>query len=46
MTVAFNLAEAKAHFSELLRRIEEGEDVVLARGGEPIARVIKLAKET
>lgn len=45
MTATFNVADAKAHFSDLLRRVEAGEEVVLARGGTPIARVTKLSSE-
>lgn len=45
MTTTFNVADAKAHFSDLLRRVEAGEDVVLARGGKPIARVTRLSAE-
>ncbi|AIE83564.1 type II toxin-antitoxin system Phd/YefM family antitoxin [Fimbriimonas ginsengisoli] len=31
--------EAKAHFSELLRRVEEGETVVVTRHNKPIAEI-------
>jgi prevent-host-death family protein len=37
-----NVAEAKAHFSELLARAEAGEEIVIARGGRPIARLMPL----
>ena len=33
------LAEAKAHLSHLLDRVEAGEDVVITRRGQPIARI-------
>ena len=36
MTV--NLAHAKTHLSELLDRVESGEDVVITRHGKPVAR--------
>ena len=39
MTITVSVAEAKAKLSELLRRAEGGEDVLLARNGEPIARL-------
>jgi prevent-host-death family protein len=32
--------EAKTHLSRLLQRVEAGEEVVIARGGEPIARLV------
>ena len=34
-----NLAQAKAHLSELLDKVAGGEDVVITRHGRPIARV-------
>jgi prevent-host-death family protein len=34
-----NVAEAKARFSELLRRVSSGEEVVIARDHRPIARL-------
>ncbi|TGN37715.1 type II toxin-antitoxin system Phd/YefM family antitoxin [Paracoccus liaowanqingii] len=35
-----NIAEAKAKLSELVAAAERGEDVVLARGGHPVARIV------
>jgi prevent-host-death family protein len=32
--------EAKTHLSRLLRRVESGEEVVIARGGRPIAKLV------
>ncbi|UVO54881.1 type II toxin-antitoxin system Phd/YefM family antitoxin [Sphingomonas sp. SUN039] len=37
---ALNVHEAKTHFSRVLTRVESGEEVVIARGGKPIARVV------
>ncbi len=34
-----NIHEAKTHFSKLLRRVARGEEVVIARAGQPIARL-------
>jgi len=34
-----NVHEAKTHLSRLLRRVMEGEEVVIARAGKPIARL-------
>ena len=34
--------EAKAHLSRLLQRVEAGEEVVIARGGRPVARLISV----
>ena len=35
-----NIAEAKAKLSELIAAVERGEDVVIARGGVPVARLV------
>lgn len=37
VTRVVSVAEAKAHLSDLLRRVEAGEDIVLTRNGEPVA---------
>ncbi|HUO84850.1 MAG TPA: type II toxin-antitoxin system Phd/YefM family antitoxin [Thermoanaerobaculia bacterium] len=35
--------EAKTHLSRLLRRVAMGEEIVISRGGEPIARLVPVA---
>jgi prevent-host-death family protein len=35
-----NVHAAKTHLSQLLARVEAGEEVVLGRAGHPIARLI------
>lgn len=32
--------EAKTHLSRLLRLVAEGEEVLITRGGRPVARVV------
>ncbi|MFT4295684.1 MAG: type II toxin-antitoxin system prevent-host-death family antitoxin [Micropruina sp.] len=39
MTVV-NVGEAKTRLSELLALVEQGEDIVLARAGKPVARLV------
>ena len=39
MSVVVNVQEAKTRLSELLKRVEAGEDVVIARAGRPIAQL-------
>jgi prevent-host-death family protein len=36
----FNIHEAKAQFSKIMRRIEQGQDVLIARDGVVIARIV------
>lgn len=38
-----NLAQAEAHLSELLDKVEGGEDVVIARHGKPVAHLLHSA---
>ena len=35
-----NLAQAKAHLSELLDKVESGEDVVITRHGRAVAHIL------
>lgn len=37
--VTVNLAQAKAHLSKLLDRVESGEEVVITRHGKPVAHI-------
>lgn len=37
-----NVHDAKTHFSRLLRRVEAGEELVISRGGQPVARMVPL----
>lgn len=39
MTTTVNVQDAKTRLSELLRRVEAGEEIVIARAGTPIARI-------
>ena len=42
MTAVVKVAEAKAHLSELLAKVERGEEFVIARGDKPVARLVPL----
>ncbi len=39
MTV-FNIHEAKTHFSKLIERVLNGEEVIIAKAGKPVARIL------
>jgi antitoxin (DNA-binding transcriptional repressor) of toxin-antitoxin stability system len=39
MTVTVNVHEAKTHLSRLLEQVEQGETVVIARAGKPVAEM-------
>jgi prevent-host-death family protein len=36
----YNVAEAKAHFSTLVRKALQGEDIVIARDNKPLLRLV------
>ncbi|MGH9740895.1 MAG: type II toxin-antitoxin system Phd/YefM family antitoxin [Candidatus Acidiferrum sp.] len=38
----YTVHEAKTNLSKLLRKAENGEDVVIARGSKPVAKLIAL----
>jgi prevent-host-death family protein len=38
--------EAKTKLSQLVERAEAGEDIVIARNGKPVARLIPVAENT
>ena len=40
-----NIHEAKTRLSQLVADVENGEEVVLARAGKPVARLVKLEPE-
>jgi prevent-host-death family protein len=39
---SFNVHEAKTHFSRILAKVQAGEEVIIARAGEPIARIVPI----
>ena len=45
MTITVNIHEAKTHLSRLLQRVIAGEEVVIAKSGEPIARLIPFTEK-
>ena len=46
MSTTVNVHEAKTHLSRLLEAVEAGEDVVIARAGKPIARLVPVTVRT
>lgn len=39
--IEINVREAKTHLSQLLARVEAGEEVLISRAGQPIARLVR-----
>jgi prevent-host-death family protein len=40
MAQTVNVHDAKTHLSRLLERAEAGEEIVIARAGKPVARLV------
>jgi prevent-host-death family protein len=39
-----NVHDAKTHLSALLQRVEAGEEIVIARSGQPVAKLVPVQK--
>jgi prevent-host-death family protein len=46
MDTIINLYEAKTHLSDLVERAARGEEIVIAKAGRPLARLVGLAQRT
>jgi len=46
MDQVINLPEAEAQFGRLVERALSGEDIVIARGGTPLVRLVAVRPET
>ncbi len=40
-----NVHDAKTHFSKLIAEVEAGEEIVIARAGKPILKLVKIESE-
>ena len=40
-----NTHEAKTHLSRLLARVSQGEEIVIAKAGKPIAKLVPFKKQ-
>lgn len=41
----FNVHEAKTNLSRLLERVAQGEEIIIAKSGRPVAKLVRLAVE-
>ena len=41
-----NIHEAKTHFSRLIERVLLGEEIVIAKAGRPVAKLVPISPET
>lgn len=44
MSVYVNIHQAKTQLSRLLTRVLEGEEIIIAKAGKPIARLVPIAE--
>ncbi|SIT58310.1 Prevent-host-death protein (fragment) [Mesorhizobium prunaredense] len=44
MTITVKVGEAKTHLSNLLAKVEAGEEVIISRGNNPIAKLSRIPK--
>ena len=42
MPAIINIHQAKTQFSKLIARIESGEEIIIAKSGKPVARLVPL----
>ncbi|MFM2412109.1 MAG: hypothetical protein RLZZ587_442 [Actinomycetota bacterium] len=42
MSKQVNVHDAKTHFSKLIAEVEAGEEIVIARAGTPILKLVKI----
>jgi prevent-host-death family protein len=45
MVYRVNIHEAKTHFSRLIERAQAGEEVIVARAGRDVARIVPIRTE-
>ncbi len=45
MSITVKVHEAKTHLSELLAKVEAGEEVIIARGNDPIAKLTRIQRQ-
>ena len=41
-----NVYEAKTHLSKLLARVMSGEEIIIAKSGTPVARLVPIEKKS
>jgi prevent-host-death family protein len=44
MAETVNIHDAKTHLSRLIERVEAGDEIVIARAGRPVARLVPLRR--
>lgn len=42
---SYNIYEAKTHFSSLVEKATRGEEVIIAKAGEPLLRLVPISRK-
>ena len=45
VTTQVNIHEAKTNLSRLIAQVQEGEEVIIAKSGKPVARLVRITGE-
>jgi prevent-host-death family protein len=45
MSQQVNVHEAKTHLSRLLARLSDGEEIVIAKAGKPVAKLVPVTEQ-
>lgn len=45
MPLQVNIHEAKTHLSKLLAQVKKGQEIIIAKSGKPIAKLIPIAEK-
>jgi len=45
MSITVNIHKAKTNLSDLIRRVEGGDEIIIARDGAPVAKIVALEPE-
>jgi prevent-host-death family protein len=41
----FNIHDAKTNLSRIIERVEHGEEIIISRAGNPVAKVVPLTRK-
>lgn len=44
-TMITNISEAKARLSSLIRRVQDGEEIIIGKAGKPVAKIVKFSRD-
>ncbi len=42
----YNIHHAKTHLSKLIERVRKGEEIIIGKAGEPVAKLVPIQRDT